>query len=200
MGFELHDLVTVGVLVFLEGVLSVDNAVVLALLARQVKPHLRKKALTYGLVGAVGFRVLALAFASHLMEWNWVKYVGGGYLIFVAAQHWFKKNEDSHKEKKIDHLSFWQCGDYATRFVLKYNEYAGANVARLVVANNPIPSGTYRIVLEKAWTPKTHFGVNMLDSREVHVWAAVKDTSVDPTYFDSWPDEFPSPLGLDEAL
>jgi hypothetical protein len=96
--------------------------------------------------------------------------------------------------------AFWQCGDYATRFVLKYNEYAGANVARLVVANNPIPSGTYRIVLEKAWTPKTHFGVNMLDSREVHVWAAVKDTSVDPTYFDSWPDEFPSPLGLDEAL
>jgi hypothetical protein len=97
-----------------------------------------------------------------------------------------------------EHLG--QCGDYATRFVLKYNEYAGANVARLVVANNPIPSGTYRIVLEKAWTPKTHFGVNMLDSREVHVWAAVKDTSVDPTYFDSWPDEFPSPLGLDEAL
>lgn len=137
-----------------------------------------------------------------------------------------------------EHLG--QCGDYATRFVLKYNEYAGANVARLVVANNPIPSGTYRleeevdihqlgipgfdwhtsgfirwkkltyvfhpvlgtyrIVLEKAWTPKTHFGVNMLDSREVHVWAAVKDTSVDPTYFDSWPDEFSSPLGLDEAL
>ncbi len=108
MEFELHDLVTVGVLVFLEGVLSVDNAVVLALLARQVKPHLRKKALTYGLIGAVGFRILALAFASHLMEWNWVKYVGGGYLIFVAGQHWFKKNEDSHKEKKIDHLSFWR--------------------------------------------------------------------------------------------
>lgn len=135
-----------------------------------------------------------------------------------------------------DHLG--QCGDFALRFVLKYNEYAGSNLARLVVANNPIPSGnyrieekvdiqelgipgfdwdssgfilwkgktfffhpvlgTYRIYLEKAWTPKTHFGINMLDLNQVHVWASIDGTSVDPTYFDLWPDRFPSPLGLDE--
>lgn len=135
-----------------------------------------------------------------------------------------------------EHLG--QCGDYAVRFILKYNEYAGRNLARLVVANNPIPSGTYRveekvdvhtlgipgfdwdssgfidwkgqtyifhpvigtyrISLEKPWTPKTHFGVNMLDPKQVHVWASIEDTSVDPTYFDLWPKQFPSPLGRDE--
>ena len=42
-----------------------------------------------------------------------------------------------------DHLG--QCGDYAVRFILKYNEYAGKNVARLVTTNNPIPSGTYKV-------------------------------------------------------
>lgn len=42
-----------------------------------------------------------------------------------------------------EHLG--QCGDYAVRFILKYNEYAGRNVARLVTANNPIPSGTYKL-------------------------------------------------------
>jgi hypothetical protein len=131
-----------------------------------------------------------------------------------------------------------QCGDYAVMFILKYNEYAGTNVARLVTTNNPIPSGTYRlgektdvaklgfhgfssgasgflswngqlyiyhpvlgaypIFLEKLWIPKLHFGVNMLDKKQVHTWASIGAVSVDPTYFDSWPDKFPSPLGLDE--
>lgn len=40
------------------------------------------------------------------------------------------------------------CGSYALRFFLKFNDYVGKNIARLVVANNPIPSGTY-IVGEK---------------------------------------------------
>lgn len=131
-----------------------------------------------------------------------------------------------------------QCGDYAVRFILKYNEYAGKNVARLVVANNPIPSGTYRlgektdvaqlgfqgfssgssgflnwkgqlyiyhpivgaypIFLEKGWVPKLHFGVNMLDKLQIHVWASIGDVSVDPTYFALSPDKYRSPLGLDE--
>ena len=53
---------------------------------------------------------------------------------------WFQYTTGS---MKTEHSG--QCGDYAVRFVLKYNEYAGKNVARIVVANNPIPSGTYRI-------------------------------------------------------
>lgn len=134
-----------------------------------------------------------------------------------------------------EHLG--QCGDYAVMFILKYNQYSGKNVARLVTTNNPVPSGTYRlgektdlaklgfhgfrpvsgylpwngqlyiyhpvlgaypIFLEKAWTPKIHFGVNMLDKRQVHTWASIGDVSVDPTYFASWPNKFPSPLGSDE--
>jgi hypothetical protein len=131
-----------------------------------------------------------------------------------------------------------QCGDYAVMFILKFNAAVGMNVARLVVANNPVPSGTYMlgektdvsqlgfhgfdsgssgfliwdgqlyiyhpvlgaypIFLEKQWTPTTHFGVDMLDPAQVHVWASVGDVSVDPTYFDLWPDQFPSPLGSDE--
>lgn len=131
-----------------------------------------------------------------------------------------------------------QCGDYAVMFILKYNASVGMNVARLVVANNPIPSGTYRlgektdvaklgfngfdsgssgildwggqlyiyhpvlgayqIFLEATWTPKVHFGVDMLDKQQVHVWASIEDVSVDPTYFDLWPKRFPSPLGSDQ--
>lgn len=58
--------------------------------------------------------------------------------------------------------------------------------------------GAYPLFLEKEWIPKFHFGIDMLDKRQVHVWASIGDVSVDPTYFDLWPDKFPSPLGSDK--
>jgi hypothetical protein len=57
--------------------------------------------------------------------------------------------------------------------------------------------GAYPIYLEKSWTPKFHFGVDMLDKKQVHTWASIDQVSVDPTYFGLWPDRFPSPLGAD---
>jgi hypothetical protein len=44
-----HDLLTVFFLVFLEGALSLDNAVVLAVLVQPLPENLRQKALTYGI-------------------------------------------------------------------------------------------------------------------------------------------------------
>jgi YkoY family integral membrane protein len=90
--FELHDLVIVGLLVILEGVLSVDNALVLGLLAKRVPKKLQHKALTYGLLGALVFRILAIGAASFLLRWNWAKLLGGGYLIYVALKHFFFEN------------------------------------------------------------------------------------------------------------
>ena len=48
----------------LEGILSADNAMVLAILVRPLPPELRKKALLDGIVAAYVLRGLALAFAS----------------------------------------------------------------------------------------------------------------------------------------
>src|SRR5438105_6641962 len=87
--FEPHDLFVIGVLVILEGILSIDNALVLGLLARRLPKFLQGKALTYGLVGAFGFRIAAIATASFLLHWRIVKLVGGAYLIYVAGKHFF---------------------------------------------------------------------------------------------------------------
>ena len=56
---EPHDLVIVALLVVLEGVLSIDNALVLGLLAKRLPRPLQRRALTYGLVGALIFRMAA---------------------------------------------------------------------------------------------------------------------------------------------
>ena len=50
--FSPPDLVTIALLIVLEGVLSIDNALVLALLAKRLPKHQQARALTYGLVGA----------------------------------------------------------------------------------------------------------------------------------------------------
>jgi YkoY family integral membrane protein len=90
------DLSVVGLLVLLEGVLSIDNALVLGLLAKRLPAHQRPRALTYGLVGAFAFRLLAIGTASFLLRWTWVKLLGGGYLVYVAVRHLFFESQEKH--------------------------------------------------------------------------------------------------------
>ena len=59
---ETSDIAVVLLLIVLEGVLSIDNALVLGLLAKRLPKHQQKKALTYGLVGAFVFRVRMIEF------------------------------------------------------------------------------------------------------------------------------------------
>ncbi len=96
--FVIHDLATIGLLVLLEGVLSIDNALVLGLLAKRVPKPLRKRALTYGLVGAFVFRFLAILMASLLLQWMVVKLIGGGYLIYIAIKHLFFESQEQVQE------------------------------------------------------------------------------------------------------
>ncbi|MBC8104972.1 MAG: hypothetical protein H7Z14_00145 [Anaerolineae bacterium] len=94
--FAASDLAIIGLLIVLEGVLSIDNALVLGLLAKRLPKHQQQRALTYGLVGAFVFRIIAIALASLLLKWWIVKLLGGAYLIYVAVNHFFfdKNHED----------------------------------------------------------------------------------------------------------
>jgi YkoY family integral membrane protein len=89
------DLAIVGLLVLLEGALSIDNALVLGLLAKRLPKEEQKQALTYGLVGAFVFRFAAVLMATLLLKWRIVKLVGGGYLVYIAIKHmFFEAGED----------------------------------------------------------------------------------------------------------
>jgi len=99
--FEWGDLAIVGLLVLLEGVLSIDNALVLGLLAKRLPPEQRPRALSYGLIGAFVFRVLAIATASFLLRWTFVKFLGGGYLIFIAVKHLFFESQEEEEGKLV---------------------------------------------------------------------------------------------------
>ena len=77
-------------LILLESILSVDNAAVLATMVMDVDKKDRKKALTYGILGAYFFRGLFLVFASVLYKITWLKALGALYLIWLFIGH-FKK-------------------------------------------------------------------------------------------------------------
>jgi YkoY family integral membrane protein len=101
--FESHDIAIIALLIVLEGVLSIDNALVLGLLAKRLPKHQQKRALTYGLVGAFVFRLIAIGTATFLLKWTIFKLLGGGYLIYVAVKHFFFESQDPEKEAiKLD--------------------------------------------------------------------------------------------------
>ena len=85
--FEPHDLFIILVLIVLEGVLSIDNALVLGLLARRLPVEQRAKALSYGLIGALAFRIVAIFMAALVLRSHFVKLLGGVYLVYLASKH-----------------------------------------------------------------------------------------------------------------
>lgn len=84
-------------IVFIESLLSVDNAAVLATLVKHLPKPQQTKALRIGLFLAYIFRGTALFLAQYLIQIDWLKLVGGGYLLFLSLKFFYElisKNND----------------------------------------------------------------------------------------------------------
>jgi YkoY family integral membrane protein len=95
---HLTDFVTIGLLVLLEGLLSADNALVLAILVLGLPRAEQRKALRYGILGAFVFRALATALAAYLIDVAWVKLIGAAYLLYLPYAHFTERSD--HGEKR----------------------------------------------------------------------------------------------------
>ncbi len=87
-------------LILIESLLSVDNAAVLATLVMDLPEEQRKKALRIGIVFAYIFRGACLLFAGTLMKISWLKLVGGGYLIYLCLEYFYKKFKKNIEEEE----------------------------------------------------------------------------------------------------
>lgn len=97
----------IGSLVLLEGLLSADNALVLAVMVRHLPKEQQKKALFYGILGAYLFRFLAIGLGTFLIKFTLVKVLGALYLFYIAYKGLFKGGgEGGHKEHTG--TSFWK--------------------------------------------------------------------------------------------
>ncbi|PFA25692.1 MULTISPECIES: TerC family protein [Bacillus cereus group] len=86
------------ILILLEGLLSADNALVLAVIAKHLPEEEQKKAINIGLLLAFIFRIGAIFIISFLFHVWQVQAIGAAYLIFIALKHLLKK-DNGEKEK-----------------------------------------------------------------------------------------------------
>jgi len=93
LDFQVADLVTIGLLVALEGLLRADNALVMAIMVLGLPKREHKQALHYGLVGAFVFRTIATLLAVYLIRIVWVKLAGGLYLLYLTYSHFWGRPE-----------------------------------------------------------------------------------------------------------
>jgi YkoY family integral membrane protein len=95
---ETSDLLTIGLLVLLEGLLSADNALVMAIMVLGLPKRDHKKALRYGLVGGFAFRIVATLLAVYLIRLSFVKLLGGLYLLYLSYSHfWSGQTEEERR-------------------------------------------------------------------------------------------------------
>jgi YkoY family integral membrane protein len=109
--FDGFDLLTILTLALLEGILSVDNALVLAVMVKDLPPKFRRRALTWGMWGAFIFRLLAVIFAVFIMKMWYFKLAGGAYLVYISMKHMYMfghgSGSEDGKSKKKATLNFW---------------------------------------------------------------------------------------------
>jgi YkoY family integral membrane protein len=111
--FESSDVLTILLLVALEGLLSADNALVIAVMVLGLAKSEHKKALSYGLIGAFIFRFAATLLAVYLIRVGWVKVAGGLYLLYLAIAHFRSRSgqDASHAPPKatswLGMSAFW---------------------------------------------------------------------------------------------
>lgn len=97
----------IGTLVIMEGLLSADNALVLAVMVKHLPGKQKKKALFYGLLGAYLFRFIAIGAGVFLIKITWVKYLGAAYLAWLAIKYFIDKRKQAteNEEDKVEGLS-----------------------------------------------------------------------------------------------
>jgi YkoY family integral membrane protein len=99
--FAYADLPVIGMLALLEGLLSADNALVLALLVRHLSAREQQKALSLGLMMAFVLRAIGILLAAVLIKLWWLCALGAFYLIFLAVKHFVSRVHDEDDEDAI---------------------------------------------------------------------------------------------------
>ena len=106
MDFVPSDLLTVALLVALEGLLSADNALVIAVMVLGLPAREHQRALRLGLIGAFVFRTVATALAVYLIKLVWVKLLGGLYLLYLVWSH-FGSGQTAEERQSPPKATSW---------------------------------------------------------------------------------------------
>lgn len=93
--FSLAFLTAVLQIIAIDILLGGDNAVVIALACRKLPESQRNKGIAYGVVGAIGLRIVMIFFALQLLALPFLKIVGALLLLWIGVKL-LQPEDDSH--------------------------------------------------------------------------------------------------------
>jgi YjbE family integral membrane protein len=85
-------------IIWINIILSGDNAVVIALAARSLPPHQQKKAILFGSGAAVVLRIVLTVVAVQLLALSYLQIVGGLLLLWIGVQLLSEEDEEEEGE------------------------------------------------------------------------------------------------------
>ncbi len=92
-------------IILIDLVLAGDNAIVIALAARSLPPHLRKKAIIWGTVGAIAVRTFMTVGVVWLLKIPGLMLVGGLGLVWIAYKLLADQEDEGHEGPMAN--TFW---------------------------------------------------------------------------------------------
>ncbi|MEL6580088.1 MAG: DUF475 domain-containing protein [Cyanobacteria bacterium J06621_12] len=97
------------VLIVLEAVLSADNAIALAAIAKSVKdPKSQQQALNIGLVGAYILRIALIFAATWVIKYWQFELLGAMYLLWLVYDYFSTGADESEEDRALNFKSVWQ--------------------------------------------------------------------------------------------
>ena len=96
--FSLAFLTAVAQIIAIDILLGGDNAVVIALACRRLPESQRRKGIFWGVVGAIGLRIVLIFFALQLLALPFLKIVGAALLLWIGVKLLLPEEGDGHGE------------------------------------------------------------------------------------------------------
>jgi len=148
--FAPGDLATIVILVVLEGLLSIDNALVLGVIVQRIDPALRKRALFYGLIGGFILRLACIAAAAVLLRFSILKLLGGLYLLWISAEYFWGKTRSRNPGRELGRSPqpLWR-----TIAAIEFTDlaFAADSILAAVALVGPAPPGSKALIHPKFW-------------------------------------------------
>jgi YjbE family integral membrane protein len=107
--FTWNFLVSLLSIILIDLILAGDNAVIIAMAVRSLPRTQRKKGIIFGAGAAVILRVILTFFAAQLLQVQFIKFVGGAVILWIAVKLFVEgaPGDDAHKEAKTLMQAIW---------------------------------------------------------------------------------------------
>ncbi len=131
-----------GSIILLDLILSGDNAIVIAMACKNLPDHEKLKGMIIGGAGAVLVRVLLTLFATELLGFPYLQFIGGFLLIYIAVKLLVDGDDDESSGKQAVTLFAAVRTIMIADFIMSLD-----NVLALAGVANMVPEGKWSLIV-----------------------------------------------------